>query len=127
VSDTYLTYSLVFVGALVAVVLVIGVRRVLSLTNLSGIYLLVFAATYLVRPVLSELTGDARELVLLNIAGLERMLIPMCLAVVVALGSFALGYKLPLARPEPSARSTPQHRKFIPGLCLPPIVIGYLP
>lgn len=130
--DEYLIYSLVFTGSLLLAVIIIGIRRLTSLTRLGGLYLLIFTATYLGRPLLTNLTGDFWQLTYMRIAGLDRTLTPMSIAVFLAIICFALGYRLPLRRLVKGKKSqevllpSTKHHESIYFLCGVLLLWGYL-
>lgn len=87
-------YFLIGVIALYATVLLIGIGRVFDPRRLIGWYLVVFALTYLVRPILPETQDSSDVYVQLSITGFSAVPIQMIVAVTAALLCLAAGYRL---------------------------------
>jgi hypothetical protein len=91
-STQFLTYDAIAISALLVALLAVGKRNAFDLSRCVGWYLLVFSATYILRPSLSELTGDFKLYQLLRIGNFEDHWQLMACAVPLALISFAVGY-----------------------------------
>jgi hypothetical protein len=93
-SAEYTIYLLINLLALGLAAALVGLKRLFSPTRLAGMFLLVFAATYLVRPLFTSLSGDLKTWALYRISGFEANPWPLTWAVCLALVCFGLGYRL---------------------------------
>jgi oligosaccharide repeat unit polymerase len=131
-SDTYFYYTLIFLSSLALTIVIVGVNRLVKPTNLVGFYLFMFTLTYLVRPVITDSTGDVYQLTVLKIAGLDRVFGLMTSGVFLSLVSFAIGYRLlglqgkDKRKPDQvESIGTTAHRRML-LLCVLLLIVGYV-
>ncbi len=92
-SNEFIAYSAIVSVALLITLLIVGPRNVTDFRRCVGWYLIIFSATYLVRPATSQLLGDTLIYQLLRIGCFEDHWYLMATAVPLALLSFGIGYR----------------------------------
>ena len=97
-STEFLTYSVIVLAAWLITMALMKPRNVFDLSRCAGWYMLVFLATYVVRPGASEVMGDQFLYQWLRIGNFEDHWYLMAFAVPLAILSFGVGY----AAGEPS-------------------------
>jgi len=93
-SDRFAAYIAISASAAAVAVLIMGPRRLLRTSSIVRWYLLVFALTYIVRPLGSQWWGNTFLYEWLDLQGFDPYWKEITAAVAVALLSFAVGYRL---------------------------------
>jgi oligosaccharide repeat unit polymerase len=104
-SSEFLAYAAIALAAWLIAFLSVGARNALDLSRCAGWYLLVFFATYVLRPALSQVAGDLEMYKWLRIGNFEDHWQLMAVAVPLAIVSFGIGYSVA----KPKYRSRREH------------------
>src|SRR5215469_12419518 len=91
-SAEFITYDTIAIAACLIALAVIRPRNAFDLSRCAGWYLLIFSATYILRPTLSEITGDLELYQALRIGSFEDHWQLMTIAVPLAIITFGIGY-----------------------------------
>jgi hypothetical protein len=92
VSKEFLTYGAIVITAVLFALAIVRPKNAVDASRCVGWYLLVFLATYLLRPALSELAGDTLLYRWLKLGNFEDHWYLMAQAVPMAIIFFAVGY-----------------------------------
>lgn len=91
-STEFITYAAIALVALLIALMLVRPRNAFDLSRCSGWYLLVFLATYVLRPAATQLTGDTLLYQLMRLGHFEDHWHVMVVAVPLAIISFGIGY-----------------------------------
>jgi hypothetical protein len=131
-TSVFLTYDAIAVAAWLLALLIIKPRNAIDLSRCAGWYLLVFLATYVVRPSLSEITSDFWLYSWLKLGSPEEHWQVMAVAVTLAILSFAVGYAWGAPSPaavRAAATAPPEPRidpKLVKALIFSILTLGYI-
>jgi O-antigen polysaccharide polymerase Wzy len=127
-SSQFLAYGGIACGAWLAVLLLVGVRNAFDLGRCVGWYLLVFLATYMLRPAMSELSGNYQMYDLLKLGSFEAHWHLMAIAAPLAILSFGIAYRAsgPSARKSRPKREPSVDPRKVRLLIYCMIIVGYL-
>jgi hypothetical protein len=111
-STEFITYDIIAIAACLITLAVIRPRNAFDLSRCVGWYLLIFLATYILRPSLSEFTGDLELYQALRIGSFEDHWQLMTIAVPLAIITFGIGYAVaaPSRTGMPNRSASAQNR-----------------
>jgi hypothetical protein len=129
-SGEFITFSAITLTAWLITLAMVRLRNATDLSRCVGWYMLIFLATYLVRPAASEIIGDMELYQLLRLGNFEDHWWLMAIAVPLAIISFGIGYAL-TGRGSASYRAPAQPLRVIDQekvkvLAFALIVLGYV-